>query len=78
MLVGTLLSCSEVWYGVTDDDLIKLEQADKGFWCSLVEIARTVSYELGVAPLRFIIMRRSLVYLQHVLKEKENYLIRSS
>ena len=82
MLVGTLLSCSEVWYGVTEDDLSRLEQADKGFWCSLVEIARTVPYELvclelGVLPLRFIIMRRRLVYLQHVLKENETSLIKS-
>jgi hypothetical protein len=82
IMVSTLLSCSEVWYGVTEDDLGRLEQVDKGFWCSLLEIARTVPYELlclevGVVPLRFIIMRRRLVYLHRILKEKESSLLHS-
>ena len=59
MLVGTLLSCSEAWYNLSETDLWHLEQVDKSLWCNLLEVARTVPYdlvclELGVEPLRFI------------------------
>ena len=75
MLVGTLLACSEVWYNVSEVELGQLEQVDKAIWCQLLEVVQTIPYdllrlELGVEPLRFIIMRRRLVYLQHVLKQK--------
>ena len=81
MLVGTLLSCSEVWYNVTESEVGQLEQVDKGLWCQLLEVARTVPYdllcmELGIEPLRYIIMRRRLIYLQHVLKQKETSLVK--
>ena len=81
MLVGTLLSCSEAWYNVSEAELGQLEQVDKSLWCNLLEVARTVPYdllclELGVEPLRFIIMRRRLVYLQHVLKQNESSLVK--
>ena len=81
MLVGTLLTCSEAWYNVTEADLVQLEQMDKALWSQLLEIARTVPYdlvclELGLEPLRFVIMRRRLFYLQHILKQKETSLIK--
>ena len=65
MLVGTMLSCSEAWYNLTEEDLGQVEQADKGLWCSLMEVARTtpsdrLCLELGIEPLLFIIMRRTL------------------
>ena len=76
MLVGTLLTCSEAWYNVTEMDLGNLEQSDKALWCNLLEVARTVPYdlvclELGLVPFRYIIMRRRLMYLQHILKQNE-------
>ena len=66
MLVGTLLSCSAVWYNVVEVELGQLEQVDKALWCNLLEVARTVPYnliclELGIEPLRYIIMRRRLM-----------------
>ena len=81
MLVGTLLTCSEAWYNVTETDLRSLEQSDKSLWCNLLEVAQTVPYdlvclELGLVPIRYIIMRRRLVYLQHILKQKESSLIK--
>ena len=81
MLVGTLLSCSEAWYNVSEADLGQIEQVDKSLWCNLLEVARTVPYdllclELGVEPLRFLIMRKRLIYLQHILKQKESSLVR--
>ena len=46
-----------------------------------LETAQTVPYdlvclELGIEPLRYIIMRRRLIYLQHILKQKETSLIK--
>ena len=81
MLVGTLLSSSEAWYNVSEADLGQVEQVDKSLWCNLLEVARTIPYdllclELGVEPLRFIIMRKRLIYLQHILKQKESSLVR--
>ena len=66
MLVGTLLSCSAVWYNVVEVELGQLEQVDKALWCNLLEVARTVPYnliclELGIEPLQYIIMRRRLM-----------------
>ena len=60
MLVGTLLSCSEAWYNITEVQLGLLEQVDKSIWCNLLKIARTVPYdlvclELGLEPLRYIL-----------------------
>ena len=81
MLVGTLLSCSEAWYNVSEAKLGQIEQVDKSLWSSLLEVARTVPYnllclELGVEPLRIINMRRRLVYLQHILKQNESSLVK--
>ena len=81
MLVGTLLSCSEAWYNVSEAELGQIEQVDKSLWCNLLEGARTVPYdliclELGVEPLCFIIIRKRLSYLQHILKQKESSLFR--
>ena len=80
MLVGTLLTC-EAWYNITELDLVQLEQIDKSLWSNLLEVARTVPYdlvclELGIEPLRYIIMRRRLLYLQHILKQKETSLVK--
>ena len=82
MLVGTLLSCSEAWYNITEKELVQLEQVDKSLWCNLLEVARAVPYdliclELGLEPIRYIIMRRRLMYLQHIMKQKETSLIKN-
>ena len=78
MLVGTLLTNSEAWFNVTELELRQLEQVDKCLWCNILEVARTVPYdlvclELGLEPLRFIIMRRRLLYLQYILKQKRYF-----
>ena len=82
MLVGTLLTCSAAWYNLTETDLLQLEQVDKALWCSLLEVSSTVPYdlvclELGLEPFRYIIMKRRLIYLQHILKQKEYSLLKN-
>ena len=81
MLVGTLLTCSEAWYNITELDLVHLEKIDKALWSNILEVARTIPYdllclELGIEPLRYVIMRRRLLYLQHILKQKDTSLIK--
>ena len=66
MLVGTLLTCSEAWYNITEADLVQLEQLDKALCSQLLEVARTLLYDLlclklGVEPFRYDIMRRKLL-----------------
>ena len=46
MLVGTLLSCSEAWYNLTESDIGHLEQVDKSLWCSILEVVTTIPYDL--------------------------------
>ena len=81
MLVGTLLSCSEARYNLTEADLGQVEQADKGLWSSLLEVARTIPYdiiclELALEALRFIITRRRLVNFHHIMKQKQTSLVK--
>ena len=81
MLVGTLLSCSEAWYNITEKELAQLEQVDKSLWCRLLEVARTIPYDLiclevGLEPIRYIIMRRRLMYLQRNMKQNETSLLK--
>ena len=78
---NTLAVCQLWVYIITEVQLGQLEQVDKALWCNLLEIARTVPYDLvclefGLEPLRYIIMKRRLIYLQHILKQKESSLIR--
>ena len=85
MLVSTLLTCCEASDNLTEIDLGNLEQSDKALWCDILEVARTVTYdlvcvvclvclEIGLVPIRYIIMRRRLINLLHILKQKETSL----
>ena len=78
MLVGTLLSCSEAWYNITEKELVQLEQVHKSLWYNLLEVAHTaydiICIELGLEPIRFIIMRRRPFYLQYIMKRTNNSL----
>ena len=47
----------------------------------MLEVARTIPYDLiclevGLEPIRYIIMRRRLMYLQHIMKQNETSLIK--
>ena len=59
-----------------------LEKIDISLWTQLFEVNRTVPHEmlyleLGIEPLSFIVMRRRINYLQHILKQDENRMIHS-
>ena len=80
-LISSMLSCSEVWYHITEWELRKLEQIDESllrkiFDCSSQVTSEILSLELGLLPVRHIIKMRRVIYFQHILKQrKKNSLI---
>ena len=74
-LVSSMLSCSEVWYDVTESDMRKLEQTDELmlrniFDCSSQVTCEILYLELGLLPARYIIKLRRIIYFQHILKQR--------
>jgi hypothetical protein len=74
------LTNSEVWYGVTQADTEQLEQVDEMWMQSLFECSRNVPkdllyLELGVIPISFIIKGRKLLFLHHILQQREESLL---
>ena len=79
-IISSMLSSSEIWYGVTKQELEKLEQVDEMFLRNLMECSYSVPkdllyLELGVLPIRYIIQTRRLLYLHHVLQQEKESLL---
>ena len=80
LLISSILSNSEVWYGVTQLDTEQLEQVDEMllrniFFCSR-NVAKDLLYlEMGLVPISYIIKERRLMFLHHVLQQKEDSLV---
>ena len=80
LLVNSVLTNCEVWYGLTMQDVIHLEQIDEIFLRKLLEAPSSspkcmLYLETGVKPICFVIKMRRLMFLQYVLKEDSNSLI---
>ena len=78
-IISSMLSSSEIWYGVTKQELEKLEQVDEMFLRNLMECSYSVPkdllyLELGVLPIRYIIQTRRLLNLNHVLQQEKESL----
>ena len=76
-LISSMLSCSEVWYDVTESELRKLEQTDEKLLCKILNCSSQVTnemlyLELGILPIRFRIKLRILIYFKHILQQKSN------
>jgi hypothetical protein len=74
-LISSMLSCCEVWYNLTEWELRKLERADEKLLrnilnCSSQVSSEILSLELGLLPVRFIIKLRRILYLEHILKQR--------
>ena len=72
-----MLSCSEVWYNITESELRKLEQTDEHLLqkilnCSSQMTNEMLYFDLGILPIRFIIKLRRLLYFMHILQPKSN------
>ena len=75
IVISSILSCREIWYNIQEGDYRKLEQTDeillkKIFNCSSQIPHEVVYLELGLMPARFIITLRRILYLHHILKQK--------
>ena len=74
-LISSLISGSEAWYNITEDDKRKLERCDENLLrkilnCSSQVPSEILYLELGLTPIRYIIMLRRISYLQEILKQK--------
>ena len=72
MLLSAILNNSEVWYGVKEYDIEKIEKVDeyllRGILNCHSKTSRASMYlETGCIPLKFIVMKRRIMYLYHCL-----------
>ena len=80
-IISTMLSSSEAWYNVSKEDVKKLEKVDEIYLKGVVQCSNQVKteliyLELGVMPIRYILVLRRIMYLQEILKQKhENTLM---
>ena len=79
-LISSILSSSEVWYGVTESDFRKLESIDEMLWSNILECSSSVPrdliyLELGLLRVRDIIMIRRIMFLHHIMKQEKDSLL---
>ena len=80
LLISSILSGSEVWYGLTNTEIEQLEKIDESLLRQIFESSIFVTkvmlyFELSVLPIRHIIKMRMVLYLQTILKQKEDSLL---
>ena len=80
LLISSILSGSEVWYGLSLTEIEQLEKIDESLLRQIFEssifVTKVMLYlELSVLPIRHIIKMRRVLYLQDILKQNENSLL---
>ena len=80
LLISSVLSNSEVWYGVSKTETEQLEQLDEMLLRNLFSCSRNIPkdllyLEIGLVPISYIIKERRLMFLHHVLQQKEDSLL---
>ena len=80
MLINGLLFNSEVWYGLSEYELSELEKVDEYLLRKLLNAhSKTpkefLYLETGSLPIRFIIKKRRISYLHHILNRDKKELI---
>ena len=80
LLISSILSNSEVWYGVTQSDTDQQEQVDEMWLRNLFLCSRKVPkdllcLEMGLVPISYINKERRLMFLHHVLQQKTDSLV---
>ena len=80
LLLNGILTNSEAWYGLKDEEVMHLEQIDETLLRKIFEAPKSTPkcmlyLETGCTPIRFIIRCRRLMFLQYILKEDRNSLI---
>ena len=80
-LIGTMLNNSESWINLTKSDIETLEKADTITQRSIFEnkgnpSKEFMSLELGIVPVKFVIMEKRLIFLKYILEESMSSMIR--
>ena len=80
LFLSSLLVNSEAWYGVNEEEKRELEKQDEKLLRKILECPsnspRCMLYlETGCKPIRFLIMKRQLMFLHYILKEDKDSLI---
>ena len=80
MLLNGILTNSEVWYPINDTQLEVLEDIDLMLIRKLMKgHAKTAKeafhMETGLLPVRFVCMKRRMMYLHHILSKPESEMI---
>ena len=75
ILISSILSCSETWYNIQEVEYRKLESTDEILLKKILNCSSQIPHEvlyleLGLMPARFIILLRRILYLQHILKQR--------
>ena len=81
LFLNGILTNLEVSYGLTEDEITKLEQMDEALIRAMLEcpvsVPREMLYlEMGVTPIRYILMSRRLTFYKYILSQPEDALIR--
>ena len=82
LLLSTMLTNVESWFGLTDKEVETLEKVDEQLMRRIMSAHSKTSIpalylELGCVPIRFIIMQRRIGFPWYILNEPENSLIRN-
>ena len=80
MLLSSILTNCEAWYRVKEQEVVFLERCDENLLRMFFETPATTPkcmlyLESGTKPIRFLIMKRRLMFLWYMLNEDENCLI---
>ena len=80
LLVNSILTNAEAWYGLTKSDIELLESVDELLLRRILEVPSTcpkemLYLEMGCLPIKFIISSRRLAFLHYILNENENSVI---
>ena len=82
LFLSSLLLNSEAWVNYSEKDIRILEQCDESLLTSILDCggksSNALKYlELGAIPIRYIIMKRKLLYLQYILKQNKESMVYS-
>ena len=81
LFLNGILTNLEARYGLKEDEVSELEKMDESLLRAILECPRSVPkevlyLEVGVTPLRYILMSRRLIFYQYIVKEPPQSLIR--
>ena len=80
LLINSLLTNSEAWQNLTEQDIGNLERVDETLLCKILETPITTPqeilyFEFGVIPIRFIIKSKRLNFLKYLVSEPSDSLV---